>query len=208
MSDEKRVKGILDLMAEQKANAADPAYWASIGVPMPPTAVEFTPHADPTPESVPTPHADPATMRPSLGIKEAAKACRVHEDTIRRAYRRGMFSNATKGAGGAVLIPITDLLAAGYQLNAPTPGEVVKEATKAIADTASETGKALSEMKALSDRVAQLERDNTRLEAQVAELKAEKAQLLDLMGLQLKALNSGEAPERRHGWLQRRRGRA
>jgi len=49
--------------------------------------------------------------------------------------------------------------------------------------------------------------DLARIEAQVAELKAEKAQLLDLMGLQLKALNAGATPERPQSRPFWRRGR-
>jgi len=139
------------------------------------------------------PAADPATNRPTLGIKEAAKACGVHEDTIRRANRKGLFPNATKGAGGAVMIPVTDLLAAGYRLHAP---QAVAEATKVIEDTASQAGQALAEMAELKAENRRLVADLARIEAQVAELKAEKAQLLDLMGLQLKALNAGATPER------------
>ena len=151
------------------------------------------PAADPAAEGVPTPQADPATNRPTLGIKEAAKACGVHEDTIRRANRKGLFPNATKGAGGAVMIPVTDLLAAGYRLHAP---QAVAEATKVIEDTESQAGQALAEMAELKAENRRLVADLARIEAQVAELKAEKAQLLDLMGLQLKALNAGATPER------------
>jgi len=151
------------------------------------------------------PAADPATNRPTLGIKEAAKACGVHEDTIRRANRKGLFPNATKGAGGAVMIPVTDLLAAGYRLHAP---QAVAEATKVIEDTASQAGQALAEMAELKAENRRLVADLARIEAQVAELKAEKAQLLDLMGLQLKALNAGETPERPQSRPFWRRGRA
>ena len=151
------------------------------------------------------PAADPATNRPTLGIKAAAKACGVHEDTIRRANRKGLFPNATKGAGGAVMIPVTDLLAAGYRLHAP---QAVAEATKVIEDTASQAGQALAEMAELKAENRRLVADLARIEAQVAELKAEKAQLLDLMGLQLKALNAGETTERPQSRPFWRRGRA
>ena len=161
--------------------------------------------ADPAPEGMHTPQADPATNRPTLGIKEAAKACGVHEDTIRRANRKGLFPNATKGAGGAVLIPITDLLAAGYRLHAP---QAVAEATKVIEDTASQAGQGIAEVAELKAENRRLVADLARIEAQVAELKAEKAQLLDLMGLQLKALNAGATPERPQSRPFWRRGRA
>ena len=151
------------------------------------------------------PAADPATNRPTLGIKAAAKACGVHEDTIRRANRKGLFPNATKGAGGAVMIPVTDLLAAGYRLHAP---QAVAEATKVIEDTESQAGQALAEMAELKAENRRLVADLARIEAQVAELKAEKAQLLDLMGLQLKALNAGETTERPQSRPFWRRGRA
>ena len=141
------------------------------------------------------PAADPATNRPTLGIKEAAKACGVHADTIRRAYRKGQFPNSTKGAGGAVLIPITDLLAAGYRLNAPTPGEAVK-AAPAPADPLEALAEIdRREMENLREAAKRLEAENARLMADLAKMEAREVQLLDLMGLQLKALNAGTPPE-------------
>jgi len=151
--------------------------------------------ADSAAEDVPTPHAHPATNRPTLGIKEAAKACGVHADTIRRAYRKGQFPNSTKGAGGAVLIPITDLLAAGYRLNAPTPGEAVK-AAPAPADPLEALAEIdRREMENLREAAKRLEAENARLMADLAKMEAREVQLLDLMGLQLKALNAGTPPE-------------
>jgi len=167
--------------------------------------------ADSAPEDVPPPPADPATNRPILGIKDAAKACGVHEDTIRRAYKRGLFPNSTKGAGGAVLIPITDLLAAGYKLHAPQVMQEAGRATvEAITEAATAQGREIITENRLRDseaKVTALEAQVRKLEADVADLKAEKAQLLDLMGLQLKALNAGtptERPQSRPFW---RRGR-
>ena len=152
-------------------------------------------HADSAAEGLQTLHADSATMRPALGIKEAAKACRVHEDTMRRAYRRGAFPNATKAAGGAVSIPITDLLAAGYKPNAPTPGQAVTPPTEDTKTTESQAGQEIEKAATLRATIATLEAAKRSLESQVAELKAEKAQLLDLMGLQLKALAAGTPPQ-------------
>lgn len=164
--------------------------------------------ADSAPEGMPTPHADSAPARPALGIKDAAKACGVHEDTVRRAYRRGLFPNSTKGAGGAVIIPITDLLAAGYRLNAPTPGEAPAPTPAPRAETKALEDMDRAEMAALREMTKRLEVENARLVADLAKIEAREAQLLDLMGLQLKALNAGTASERPQGWLKRRRGRA
>jgi hypothetical protein len=135
----------------------------------------------------------------------------VHEDTIRRAYKRGLFPNAAKGAGGAVLIPITDLLAAGYKLHAP---QAMQEAGHQLGEALAQAGTAQglemiaeNRLRDSEAKVTALEAQVRKLEADVADLKAEKAQLLDLMGLQLKALNAGtptERPQSRPFW---RRGR-
>jgi septal ring factor EnvC (AmiA/AmiB activator) len=114
---------------------------------------------------------------------------------MRRAYRRGQFPNATKTTSGTVSIPITDLLAAGYTPNAATPKRDTKPTAEATKATESQAGQATQETAALRDTIATLEANTRRLESQVAELKAEKAQLLDLMGLQLRALNAGTEPQ-------------
>lgn len=64
-----------------------------------------------------------------LSLREAATAAGVSLSTIRRRHRVGTFQNARKDGEGRWLIPVNDLLAAGFRLNTPdTP------ATEAVND--------------------------------------------------------------------------
>lgn len=59
-------------------------------------------------------------MNDHLGVHEAAQACSVSVDTIKRRLRQGQFPKATRGAPtghrlGSWLIPIEDLAAAGLK---------------------------------------------------------------------------------------------
>jgi hypothetical protein len=49
-----------------------------------------------------------------LTVREAASVCRVYEATIERAAEARRFPNAYRGDDGAWLIPVGDLVAAGY----------------------------------------------------------------------------------------------
>jgi hypothetical protein len=49
-----------------------------------------------------------------LTITEAASACRVHVATIRRAADARRFPNAYRGDDGEWLVPVGDLVAAGF----------------------------------------------------------------------------------------------
>lgn len=59
--------------------------------------------------------------RPSWGVQQAARECGVSVATIRRRIKDGSFPNAEQGAGGAWLIPVTDLIAAGLNPGQPSP---------------------------------------------------------------------------------------
>jgi hypothetical protein len=132
-----------------------------------------------------------------LTYREAALACGVHEDTIRRAYRAGKLPNAQKGPRGAVLISAIDLLQAGYKLTAPT------ESTPS-APAAEKADRA--EVEALRAALEATKATQAALESQVAEMKATQAALLEIMkrqALALPAAPGGAQPRRR--WWQRTR---
>ncbi|MCD9904473.1 helix-turn-helix domain-containing protein [Streptomyces sp. MT29] len=57
--------------------------------------------------------------RPMLTQREAAAACGVSRSTIRRRREAGDLPNAVQDEGRGWLIPVEDLLAAGFRLSAP-----------------------------------------------------------------------------------------
>jgi hypothetical protein len=67
--------------------------------------------------------------RPALTVQQAAQATRVSRSTIKRRLAEQAFPNAYRADGrskvqpGSWLIPVTDLIAAGYRLHAPGPAE-------------------------------------------------------------------------------------
>lgn len=67
------------------------------------------------------------TQRPVLTIAQAAEATSTSESTIRRKIKAGVFEHAFQEHPGEDVpnntwfIPIEDLIAAGYKVNAPTP---------------------------------------------------------------------------------------
>ncbi|RPK78688.1 Helix-turn-helix domain protein [Streptomyces sp. ADI98-12] len=61
------------------------------------------------------------SSRPLLTQVEAAAACGVSRSTIRRAREAGHLPGATRHPARGWLIPVEDLLAAGYRLHAPAP---------------------------------------------------------------------------------------
>ncbi|MFJ8696978.1 helix-turn-helix transcriptional regulator [Streptomyces roseolilacinus] len=59
--------------------------------------------------------------RPMLSPRQAAAACGVSRTTIRRRREDGAFPGAVQDEKRGWLIPVEDLLAAGFRLNAPAP---------------------------------------------------------------------------------------
>ncbi|MDX3596608.1 helix-turn-helix domain-containing protein [Streptomyces sp. ID03-2B] len=72
--------------------------------------------------------------RPMLTQREAATACGVSRTTIRRRREAGDLPGAVQNEAPGRLIPVEDLLAAGYRLNAPA-GPDVPAADSAAAGT-------------------------------------------------------------------------
>lgn len=61
------------------------------------------------------------SSRPMLTQREAATACGVSRTTIRRRREAGDLPGAVQDSARGWLIPVEDLLAAGFRLNAPSP---------------------------------------------------------------------------------------
>ncbi|MFJ9096871.1 helix-turn-helix transcriptional regulator [Streptomyces globisporus] len=72
--------------------------------------------------------------RPMLNQREAAAACGVSRTTIRRRREAGDLPGAVQDPARGWLIPVPDLLAAGFRLNAPAGPDT------AAADSSAEHG--------------------------------------------------------------------
>lgn len=81
----------------------------------------------------PTPPTHPAPP-PPLGLAEAAAACGVHVDTLRRALRRGAIPGAVRSSGpnGAWELPHDGLVAAGFNPTAGAASPTLREALEAL----------------------------------------------------------------------------
>jgi len=142
---------------------------------------------------------EPEPVAPAAGghlftLREAAEACGVSRDTIKRRNAAGRFPGAQRDDAGAWLVPLADLLADGLHPNAPVQGEAPPQgAAPPPAD---------------AEQVARM----VELEAQVRELRArldERERALQLAEMALRALPAGAAappepqggaPGRRSWW--------
>jgi hypothetical protein len=71
----------------------------------------------------PTQVTDPGqttTTRPRYQLSRAATMTGVSQSTMKRRLRAGAFPNAAQDESGAWVIPVEDLLAAGFHLNGQT----------------------------------------------------------------------------------------
>ena len=73
-----------------------------------------------------------STTRPLLTQREAAAACGVSRTTIRRRREAGELPGAVLDDDRGWLIPVEDLLAAGFRLNAPAPPDADTTDGKAV----------------------------------------------------------------------------
>lgn len=126
--------------------------------------------------------------RPALTISEAAEAAHVNRRTIRRRLDAGDFPGAYRDAPGtsrgptAWRIPVTDLLAAGFTLHAPTPPEDTPQGQPGPDPSGTPR-----DLDRLRTEVAELRR-----RAEVAEAIAEeRGRALDDARLALRALTAG-----------------
>ncbi|MFD4764260.1 helix-turn-helix transcriptional regulator [Streptomyces sp. NPDC058439] len=74
------------------------------------------------------------SKRPMLTQREAATACGVSRTTIRRRREAGDLPGAVQDSQRGWLIPVDDLLAAGFRLNAPASPDDAGAATVAAGD--------------------------------------------------------------------------
>lgn len=189
----------------------DPAL-AAAAVPSPaPSVIDLTSDAAPS----------RAPERPKLTIAESARAANVSKETIKRRLGDGSFPNAAKEIRANVetwVIPVEDLLAAGFRLNAPTPAPQPEPAPAAVAPAPAEESAvpALAELAALRAEL-DLERARRR-DAEVAvemvrsELRVHET-YRETLSVAMRMLEAGprpvEAPapqqqaEPRRRWLRR-----
>lgn len=139
--------------------------------------------------------------RPTLTVRQAAKATRVSMRTIRRRLSAGEFPNATQDTSDRLMpwrIPVDDLLAAGMTLYAPTPADEDEPAPQVQHEQR-------DELDVLRAEVAEWRR-----RAEVAEAIAdERAARIEDLGVALRALAAGspiedeDAGQRRRRWGRR-----
>lgn len=130
----------------------------------------------------PSPEAQREQRRPALSISEAARRTGTSRTTVRRRLDAGELQWAWRTPDGAWRVPVSDLLACGFELSdGPRPS--AEPSTDSEAD---------------SGRVAQLERDLAveRARREAAErIAAERLDRVeDLRGV-LRALEAGERRE-------------
>jgi hypothetical protein len=92
------------------------------------------------------------TTRPMLTQREAAAACGVSRTTIRRRREGGDLPGAVRDPARGWLIPVDDLLAAGFRLNAPTPPDY-RTVVGSVGDTADEGQDDVAVLRAELERV-------------------------------------------------------
>lgn len=135
------------------------------------------------------PYCGRMTDRPAWTLARAAKECGVSRDTIKRRRIAGAFPNAYQGERGAWLIPITDLLAAGFQPTMSKPDEPQQldvEAERAAVNPGRD------------DRVTELEHQNELLRVQLesqTQLRAMADQVADDLRRSLRMLEAAPTPQ-------------
>lgn len=128
-----------------------------------------------------------ALQRPLLTVKEAAQAAGVHPNTIRRRLSDGAFPGATRREGdGAHLVPVGDLVAAGFHLHRSTPPEGL-EPIISSPDLLADLRRDLAAERARADQAEALLRERDRLVAE-AQARAQTAETA------LKMLTAAPAP--------------
>ncbi|MEU5445792.1 MULTISPECIES: helix-turn-helix transcriptional regulator [Streptomyces] len=110
-----------------------------------------------------------STSRPLLSQVEAATACGVSRSTIRRRRAAGDLPGAVEDPKRGWLIPVEDLLAAGFRINAPAPPDAPQD--EEPADGAGPEGE--RELRAELDRLKH-EHEVAMLQEKTARLLAEK----------------------------------
>lgn len=144
------------------------------------------------------------TERPELTIKEAAKACGVSDKTIRRNLDK--FPNAHRldapsgPQAGPWVIPVPDLIAAGYKPGTPAPpDEPTKPAPPRRAGTADdELRKRVDTLEAEArDAREKLTAADHRAELDAQTINAVRAELDHLQALHAKDIDKLESDNKR-----------
>lgn len=153
------------------------------------TAADAAPAA---PGSTPSPGGHLFTMT------EAADACEVSRDTIKRHRQAGAYPGAHQDAAGTWLIPLADLLADGLTPNAPLQGEGAPQAQHQVPAPPAAPPAEL-------ERLRRLESENRELRARLEE----RERALSIAETALRALPAAPAappvpqdaaPPRRPWW--------
>ncbi|WP_371558701.1 helix-turn-helix domain-containing protein [Streptomyces longwoodensis] len=113
-----------------------------------------------------------STSRPMLTQREAADACGVSRTTIRRRREAGELPGSVLDDERGWLIPVDDLLAAGFRLHAPAPPDQVAPG----AATATAAGGAQADQtREAAELRAELERQRHEHERELAEERHARA---------------------------------
>jgi hypothetical protein len=139
---------------------------------------------------------DEVTLGHTFSISEAAAACGVSRDTVKRRVKAGAFPHATKDEAGAWSIPLADLLAADLHPHAATAADVAE-----VVDAAREQHVVFARADQLELEVAVLRArleaaEHARETAERARDSAERArgELLDALMAALAKLPPALAP--------------
>jgi hypothetical protein len=104
-------------------------------------------------------------------IAQAAEACGVSRDTIKRRRAAGAFPNAEQD-GGAWLIPLADLLAAGLRPGRPSPPEAEEAAPTGSGPRQEDVIDLREQVADLRGRLAERDRAEARAAELVEQLQA------------------------------------
>jgi len=116
--------------------------------------------------------AEPGPQRPAL-LTEAAAAVSRDRRTVRRQLDAGRYPNAYRGSDGQWRIPITDLAAAGFRVNAPSGPEWAPPApdVEALAQLRTENAVLRERIAAAEALATERERELVRSDKQLGALR-------------------------------------
>lgn len=128
------------------------------------------------------------TTRPLLSLAEAAAAAGVSRRTISRRIAEGDIVNAERSTSGAWEIPAESLIAAGYELTAPTPEPEPAPVEPEPASPAPD------EIAALTAELTEWRRRAEVAEAVAAERAAALEDVRTTLAMAQRMLTAGESP--------------
>jgi len=144
--------------------------------------------------------------RPKFSVVQASVRTGAARSTIQRHLRKGAFPNAHQLPDGTWQIPVTDLIGAGFRVDAPTPAD---EVTRGQAHDA----EVMARVSALESQLAQALARAAAAEA----VAAERERVIEVQANTLRMLTAGrsdapavaqpESSPRSRGLLERVAGR-